>query len=136
MRWSWLACPAMALSLFLTPVPALAGDVFEGAWTISFTPDNNAESAGAKAFKDAALFHNNELSFEALAMYGFNTVAYALQGDNQDVFTANMTSQTQGSLQWVGRKSGGKVSGLLVWTKPDGSTHRYTFSGGAYEQQE
>jgi len=132
MRWTWLACPAVALSMFLTPVPAMADDVFAGAWTVSFTPDGNAEAGGAQAFKDAALFHNNELSSEALAMYGFNTVTYALQGDSQDVFTANMTSLTQGSLQWVGRKSGGKLTGILVWTKSDGSTHRYTFSGTAY----
>ncbi len=128
MRWSWIAVPAAAFCLFVNPISAGA-DVFTGAWTVNFTPDQASSNAGAKLFKDAALFHNGELSSEAFGMYGFTTVVYTVNETDANIFTATMTSQTQGTLQWVGRRDGGKVSGILLWTKPNGSVHRYTLSG-------
>jgi hypothetical protein len=139
MRWSRLlmiAGVSMGLGLASLPADAMAGtNAFSGAWTVSFSPDSSAENGGAQAFEDAALFHNDQMSAAAFAMYGFNTVSYALQGDAQDVFTATMTSATHGTLQWAGRKAGGQITGLLVWTKADGSVHRYTFNGVPYVEE-
>lgn len=126
--------PALAFSMMMLPARAeeSANDVFSGAWNITFTPDDASASAGAKEFKDATLFRAQQLSAAAIAMYGFDTVPYNLTGDTSSVFTATMTSATQGTLQWVGRRSGGEVVGLLVWTKPDGAVHKYTFKGVPY----
>lgn len=128
MRWSWIAIPAAAFCLFVNPIPAHA-DVFAGAWTVRLTPDQASSNDGAKLFKDAALFHNGELSSEAFGMYGFNTVVYTVNETDPTIFTATMTSQTQGTLQWVGRRESGKVTGILLWTKPNGAVHRYTLVG-------
>lgn len=133
--WSRLLAPVLFLSVCLVPARGEEStDVFNGAWNVTFTPDNAAEQSGATEFKDATLFRGEQLSAAAFAMYGFNTVPYTLTGDTQNIFTASMTSDTAGTLQWVGRRESGQVVGILVWTKADGSTHKYSFKGVPYQE--
>jgi hypothetical protein len=120
---------AMLLSLLFGALETRAEDAFVGAWTVSFTPDSASVTNGAKPFKDAALFHNNELSSEAFAMYGFHTVAYNVPDGASSTFTASMTSESQGTLQWTGRREGGRLVGVLQWSKPNGTTLKYTLAG-------
>ncbi len=136
MRWNRIACHVAALSFILGSGARAENDTFNGAWTVEFTPTSAAVTEGAKDFKDAALFHNNELSSEAFGMYGFNTVTYTLQEDNPNIFTATMTSQTQGTLQWAGQKQGDRVVGILLWTKPSGQIHKYNFVGNVLQPAE
>lgn len=120
---------AMILSLLFGALEARAQDVFVGAWNIHFTPDAASTQNGAKSFRDAALFHNNELSSEAFAMYGFHTVLYTVPTDAPSTFTASMSSSNQGTLQWTGRRDGARIVGTLEWVKPNGVVYRYTLSG-------
>lgn len=120
---------AMILSLLFGALETRAQDVFVGAWNIHFTPDSASTQNGAKPFKDAALFHNNELSSEAFAMYGFHTVPYTVPSEAPSTFTASMSSSSQGTLQWTGRRQGTGIIGQLKWVKPNGIVYTYTLSG-------
>jgi hypothetical protein len=119
----------MLLSLLFGALETRAEDAFVGAWTVSFTPDPASASAGARPFRDEALFHNKELSCDALAMYGFHTVTYNVPADAPSTFHASMTSPTQGTVHWSGRREKKRLAGVLQWAKPNGTTLQYSLDG-------
>jgi hypothetical protein len=134
-RYAMTAVLCVISAMTLTVQATVPADPFAGAWRLQFQPDNAAQDDGAQVFKDAILFHNNQMSAEAFAMYGFSTAAYSVAPDTR-IGTATMTSDTQGALQWAVRSAGGQLIGLLVWTKPDGTTHRYSFTGIPFEEDD
>ena len=134
-RYAMSAMTCLIGALTLTAHANAPADPFAGAWRLQFSPDNAALDDGAQEFKDAILFHNNQISAEAFAMYGFTTTAYTVAADTR-IGTASMTSDTQGTLQWAVRSTGGQLVGLLVWTKADGAVHRYAFTGVPFEEDD
>ncbi|MFT3788771.1 MAG: hypothetical protein QM770_21810 [Tepidisphaeraceae bacterium] len=112
-------------------------DTFTGAWTISATPDDTSAQAGATAFTDDVLFHGGEFSASAYACMGFSVEQYTVVKDayGREYFKATLTSADRGTLDWAGLVNDeSKLYGRLRWTKTDGTTFHYRFTGSATTQ--
>jgi hypothetical protein len=114
--------------------PALAADPWEGTkWKVVVTPDNDAQKAGAKEFKDMLAFKGGKFTDDEFAKHGFGPVMYEedTRGAKAGMagFTADQKSEKEGTARWSGNKTGGEIKGNLVWKKKDGTVLNYTFSG-------
>lgn len=101
-------------------------------WRVSLQPDQATMAAGKVAFSDHFLFEeDNFMTAEAFGALGFGRSEYtvtAVEGATLG-FSSTISNGEQGTLVWNGVLQGTRVMGTLVWTKPDGSTGTYNFSG-------
>lgn len=105
-------------------------DVFPGVYQLTVTPDTGAVSEGRQAFVDYVQFDNGNFTAEACAKLGFAPVAYVVKSlDGKTVFEVTLTSGTQGTQTWTGRRGVSSLVGSLTWTKPDGDVFMYAFTG-------
>lgn len=132
-RSSFLAVVAGIMVLALS-APASGEDLFTGTWTVALTPGESAVRDGAKAFEDAMVFEETQLLTENFAFYGFSPGTYTVPQDQPQRFSATLQSNTKGKLEWNGAIAEGRISGSLVWTKPDGIVWTFAFSGAKQAQ--
>ncbi len=108
---------------------ARAKQVFEDTkWTVTVTPE---EGSKEKEFKDTLTFKGSKLSSVALAKKGFTPADYDENARPGGIgtFSAEQTSPSDGKAKWSGQVAATEMSGEMTWTKPDGSTVRYTVKG-------
>jgi hypothetical protein len=105
-------------------------------WRVSLQPDQATLAAGKGPFSDNFLFEDdNFMTAEAFGALGFGRSEYtvtAVEGATLG-FSSTISNGEQGTLVWNGVVQGSRVMGTLVWTKPDGSTGTYNFSGEPLE---
>jgi len=110
---------------------AMARDQFEGKWTVTVTPDADADAAGEKEFEDAFEFKGIKFSSKFFKELGFEPVEY--ETDTRGViaasFTAVFKSDEIGTAKWTGFTTGQEIQGELVRTRPDGTVLRFTYKG-------
>lgn len=117
----------MALSYARAEAPAV--DPYPGAWMLTVTPDSPSEQKGARLFETAVVFESETFSSEAFGPMGFCPQPYTLSGQQNPTFSVTLSNPTQGTLQWSGQLTGGKLTGTLCWTKANGKVLNYSFSG-------
>jgi len=129
-----LACVAM----LLTPLAGRAdvdvdtpADIFPGVYKLTVTPGSTGAAAGRQEFAEYVQFEHSVFTAESCAKLGFAPTNYTVKKvNNVTVFEVTMTSGTQGTMQWTGRRSGSSLVGSLVWTKST-DVFTYTFVGNS-----
>lgn len=115
------------LFALIVVTPAIAADAIEGTvWKIKLTATD-----GGKDFADVLHFKGSLFTDDELAKKGFmpanideNTTRFG-----PATFEVKAESKTDGSVKWNGSISADQMTGTLVWTKADGSTLNYSFTG-------
>ena len=119
------------LALLLLPAAtAWAKDALEGTWTVTVSPDDAA--AGDKDYEDTLVFGKGKFTSTLLQARGFEPSAYEadVRGGGVAVrFNSQTASAKDGKAAWEGTATAGSVQGTYTWTKKDGSTVSYHFSG-------
>lgn len=106
------------------------GDPFDGEWTVTATPDEDAVADGQGKFDEALLFHDGQFSAAVFAMFGFTPAEYTVSYETGPaVFTASLVSSDRGTLRWSGRVTRIGMGGTLVWTRADGTVSHYDVVG-------
>ena len=124
------AIAAILLAILLSSTASLAAigrDAFEGKWTVTLTPEE-----GGKDLKDSLLFKNEKFTSELGKKDGFEESPYEVdvRGGQISTFTANVKGKGgKGLMKWTGTATPDNIQGNLSWTKADGSTKTYTFTG-------
>lgn len=114
----------MALSF---PVLSFAADAIEGTtWEVKVTATD-----GGKDFTDVLKIKGGQFTDAELAKKGFKP---ANVDDNTmrmgpATFEVKAESDSNGSAKWNATVTANQMTGTLAWTKADGSTLNYTFSG-------
>jgi hypothetical protein len=133
-----LASAALLAALAATPfsyavpgeeAPLAAPSSFDGVWEVTVQPDGTATQAGKQTFVDLVLFENGKLTASACAQYGFAPADFTAA---ESSFTCSMTSDEQGTIAWSASMANGRLSGNVVWSKPDGNVYRYSLAGERY----
>lgn len=120
---------APALTAFADETaPPVVTTAFDGVWEVSVNPDAAATQAGKQLFTDLVLFENGKLTASACAQYGFAPSDFTVDGSS---FSTAMSSE-HGTIAWTATMANGRLSGTVVWSRPDGSVDRYTLSGQRY----
>lgn len=106
-------------------------DQFNGVWKVTVTPDEATTRAGKDEFRDQWLFESTgDFTAEAFGPMGFPPSHFTATSSNGSTsFTVTSDNDSQGTAVWTGTLNGSRISGSLVWTKPDGSVATYTFEG-------
>jgi len=131
-RWIGLASTAAFVIALGWPVNAdNVASQFDGVWKVTVTPDDTTAQDGKDEFRDQWLFEESgDFTAEAFGPMGFAPAHYTeTQVNGSTTFGVSSDNDSQGSIVWSGTISGSRISGSMVWTKPDGSIARYTFDG-------
>jgi len=125
---------ALVFAYALTGRPTVAHaagefDAFQGVWKVSVTPDSQTAHSGGKAFAEAMIFEDGQLMAESFAFYGFSVGLCEQVNGQAGTFRTSMSSGRKGTLVWSGELSNGTIRGSLLWTRPDGTTWTFAFSG-------
>jgi hypothetical protein len=115
--------------VLLTASANASASSLSGAWSLDVEPTHNTDPT-ARKFGEDVLFLEGAFSAAASAMYGFAPANYTL---NNNTFTVTLTSDNHGTQVWTGSTGSTRLTGTLVWTKPDGRVLHYTFSGRPVE---
>jgi hypothetical protein len=110
----------------------MARDALQGKWNITVTPDDDAQHAGAKEFKDTLVFKGGTFTSTATQKYGFESGPYdeEIHPGSVGGFTAAQTSKTgEGTTKWGGFVAATELTGTLEWKKKDGTVMNYSFKG-------
>jgi hypothetical protein len=120
-------CVVSLLMVLALASAAFARDQFEGSWKITLNPDDGI----GKSIEDMLTFKNDTLTSQTFEKRGFAAAAYELDSRRGPVaaFTATSTSEKEGALKWTGTTTGQDIRGSMTWTKKDGSSVSYTFTG-------
>lgn len=120
--WMILAC-GILLSVSFS---AYARDQFEGKWTVTVTSDD-----GGKPHEDTLIFKNGKLTSQSAKAHGFADGEYEAdtRGGQSATFTATAKSEKEGSMKWTGTMAATSLQGTFTWTKADGSTESFSYSG-------
>jgi len=107
-------------------VTQAARDQFEGTWKITVTSDD-----GGKPHDDTLTFKVGKLIFESGKAKGFAEADYEAdtRGGQSATFTATSKSTKEGTIKWTGTMAATQIQGTFSWTKADGSTENFSFSG-------
>jgi hypothetical protein len=132
----------IAVATVLTFVASVAlarfAQPFEGTkWKVKVTPDEAAKMAGEKEFDDTLIFKGGKFTATACEKYGFKPVEYKEEmapGGMTASFTAEPTSDKEGTAKWHGNKNANVLDGEMTWTKKDGTVLNYTFKGERTEK--
>ena len=113
------------------PLAAQAATPLDGTkWKIAITPDEAARKAGEKASKDNLVFKNGQVTSAACVKYGFAPSSYTAAGaPTSPSFQMEQVSPKEGKMSWSGQVSGDTIAGTTTWTKTNGKTLHYQFSG-------
>jgi hypothetical protein len=105
---------------------AMARDQFEGKWTITVTSDD-----GGKPHEDTLIFKNGKLISQSAKAHGFAEADYEadVRGGQSATFTATAKSTREGSMKWTGTMAATSLQGTFMWTKADGSSESFSYSG-------
>jgi hypothetical protein len=115
------------------PAPAAAGrDQFDGKWTVTVTPDD-----GGKPYEDTLTFKGGKFLSEKCKAHGFEEAEYDadVRGGQIATFTATAKSKREGSAKWTGTAAATQLQGTFKWTKADGSTADYSYTGARSEKK-
>lgn len=125
------ATTSVVVLLALLSLAGVRADPFAGKWVINIEPDDAARKLGERAGQDMLVFKGNTLSCEWCSKRGFKPVEY--EEDTRRFGPAKFEgvgkSKDAGQAKWTGTVTGGAISGDIVWTKPDGTELRYTYTG-------
>lgn len=128
----WIGFVAVVAFVLALGWPARADNAvpdFAGLWAVQVTPDDATARAGKHEFRDTLFFEEDgSFSAEAFGPMGF-APAHADAGATDGSFTCTTENESQGTVVWSGTRTEDGVTGTMVWTKPDGTVCRYTFSG-------
>jgi hypothetical protein len=110
----------------------IAADPFESTrWEIKVAPDEDARRAGAKDFDEVLVFKGSLFTAQSLEKRGFKSVQY--EDDTRRFgpasFKAEQESDKEGQAKWTGLITATSIKGELVWTKKDGTTLTYSYTG-------
>ncbi|MGH7178771.1 MAG: hypothetical protein ACREJC_15440 [Tepidisphaeraceae bacterium] len=122
----------ITLLVFVGSSPARAADPFEGnSWKVSVVPDEDSRGQGGKDFDDLLVFKGGKLTSTECQKRGFAPAEYQEDTRRGPVakFSAEMSSDKEGTCAWSGMVTGADISGVMTWTKKDGTIVRYTFKG-------
>lgn len=126
-------CLVALMMAFCATALALFSQPFEGTkWKVLVTPDEDAQKAGEKEFKDALVFKGGKFTAETCLKYGFGPVEYKEEmapGGLAASFTAEPISEKEGTAKWHGTITAGQMTGEMIWTKKDGTVLNYAFKG-------
>jgi hypothetical protein len=119
--WIILTC-GILLSVSST---AHARDQFEGKWTITVTSDDG------KPHEDTLTFKTGKLTSQFAKTHGFSEAEYEadVRGGQSATFTATAKSKKEGTMKWTGTIAATSIQGTCTWTKADGSTESFSYSG-------
>ena len=122
----------MLCAVLLVGVCRAAGsDPFEGKWAVTVTPDD-----GGKPYKDTLEFKGGKFISEGCKKHGFTEAEYEADVRRGQIatFTATAKSKTEGSAKWTGNGAATAIQGTFTWTKADGSTVSYAYTGERSEK--
>jgi hypothetical protein len=107
-------------------------DPFEATkWKIKVVPDEDARKSGGKEFDDTLTFKGNLFNTKAMEKLGFKPVQY--EDDTRRFgpasFKAEQEHDKEGKVKWTGLITATTIKGELVWTKKDGTTLTYNYTG-------
>jgi hypothetical protein len=121
------ACAILALLTILSAAAIAAGpDAFHGNWTVTVTP-----SDGGKPYEDRLVFKGGKFLSLSGKKHGFEEAPYEAdtRGGQLQTFTANPTSKKSGTAKWTGTVAAGQLTGTFTWTKADGTTADFSYTG-------
>jgi len=126
---------AFAILALVDPRPTLAipgRDQFDGKWTVTVTPDD-----GGKPYEDTLTFKGGKFLSEKCKAHGFEEAEYDadVRGGQAATFTATARSKKEGEAKWTGTVAATQIQGTFKWTKADGSTADYAYSGARSEKK-
>ena len=129
-RWiGWIAVITFVLAIGW---PARAeGSVADlvGVWKVKVTPNEETARAGKLEFNDNLVIEeDSQFTAEAFGPMGFPP-APVTADETTGSFSCTTENESQGSIVWTGTRDGLAITGTMVWTKPDGSVARYSFTG-------
>jgi hypothetical protein len=109
-----LICGIALSSAYAGDTSPLDGMKFEGSLT---------EEGSAKApIEETLTFENGEFTSEACIRYGFGTAPYKVTREGDKITWSAVVSSSEsngGKAEWSGTVVGGKLTGRMIWTKPD-----------------
>ena len=129
---SSLSLALILVAAFTATALAVPRDAFVGTWKVVVTPDEDAQKAGEKEYKDTFTFKGDQFTSAACKAHGFESAQYT--EDTRAGITAtfkceNKSKKNQGTATWTGTSTGSGISGELTWKKADGTELHYTFKG-------
>jgi hypothetical protein len=118
--------------LCLIVIGATLADPFEATkWKIKVAPDDESARNGAKEFDDVLNFKGAMFNTKEMEKRGFKPVQY--EDDTRRFgpasFKAEQESDKEGKAKWTGLITASTIKGELVWTKKDGKTLTYNYTG-------
>jgi hypothetical protein len=107
-------------------VHAAGPDAFHGNWTVTVTP-----SDGGKPYEDTLIFKGGTFVSTAHKKQGFTEAQYEAdtRGGQLQTFTATAESKKAGTAKWSGTVAAGQLTGTFTWTKAEGGTADYAYTG-------
>ena len=108
--------------------------VFEGFWKINADPDASAELGGRLEFEEYFIIESGVITAQELSKLGFSPqlATFSNDVDGSAKWTVTLHSNSQGDITLTGKLSSGKLTGTLVWDKPDGNTYTYAYAGTTF----
>ena len=119
-------------------VTAVDPAMFEGFWQIEADPDATAERGGRLNFEEYFIMESGVVTAQELSRLGFTpaTATFGTDIDGSPTFTATLTSGSQGTVVVEGKLMGGRLTGSITWTRPDGNTYKYAYAGATFSPGE
>jgi hypothetical protein len=119
------------VALIAATALAVPRDAFWGTWKVVVTPDEDAQKAGEKEFKDTLTFKGDQFLSAACKKRGFESAQYTedTRAGVAATFKCEAKSKTQGTATWSGTSTGSDINGEMTWKKPDGTELHYTYKG-------
>ena len=78
----------------------------------------NTEEGSGNALEDTLIFDNGEFLSVVCKRYNFKASPYWVRTDGETIhFLAELTSPTDGKMEWRGAINGDKLNGTMRWTK-------------------
>ncbi len=110
---------------------AVAGSLAKTSWKIKVIPSEATKQAGESSFKDTFLFEEKRVRMTTCETFGFTPSSYVSEEkeDGRIEWKTIQVSDKEGVANWKGVVMHTDISGTLSWSKYDGPTLSYTFSG-------
>ncbi len=99
-------------------------------WHLTVVPEPEASVPGDVMFYDRMVFKRSRVLMDQGNKQGFEPAPFTLTPNgNGWSLTVQQASKKLGARVWSAEIVGSAMSGLMVWTREDGTISRYRFNG-------
>ena len=125
----------VVLAILLTGASVFA-DVEGTSWKIKAQPQDEAQSAGEKAYDDVLTFKGGQFTSQHATKQGCKPTQYEedTRRFGPSTFSANAESASAGKIKWTGTITGTTIKGQVICTKKDGTTVTFDYAGERSDQ--